>query len=585
MTRLISERLTIRTPETDSIGDIFRIMSSADLAERTGFKQMNDPSEAEGKIHQAIRSGDIFVISVIGRDNHIIGVIEVTPHYEDTPKGTTTNYDIGYFLEEEARGHGYMTETVNRLKKYLFEERNANYLTIFLEPDNPQSRNVALKCGFSFRYRKKDAAQSYRGREMDLEYYIAENESNKENKGNTIIMENYLNKQKWVNEGGIMFPIPGSATLMTSPGNGIFRIYEDKRFGRIGLEMIDEAFVFNFKIYDLDCDEIIDRIIGTWESKVFSETHKNLGIIFNGLKGTGKTIAAKLLSNRTGLPVIVISKPLEGMLEFIQSLNFEAVILIDEAEKTFEEEQAMLLKMIDGVYNCSRKLYILTTNKLNLDENLIGRPGRIRYVKQFGNLSKTAVSDIIDDNLIDISLKEGIMKLVDRLEISTIDILKAIIEECNITGSVPDSSIFNIPMAKYRVRILSFDGLDEERIEEMKQFITSHKPLAEDIETWMREKSDDASPRGKTWKQVIETDFDCRVKVKLIYSASPSLHSGQKLREFRTLSSPDANGFFEGEENWSDDRCLYCYLYCCEIPSLYKTSAECDAPFPDGDDL
>ena len=119
----------------------------------------------------------------------------------------------------------------------------------------------------------------------------------------------------------------------------------------------------------------------------------------------------------------------------------------------------------------------------------------------------------------------------------------------------------------------------------MKQFITSHKPLAEDIETWMREKSDDASPRGKTWKQVIETDFDCRVKVKLIYSASPSLHSGQKLREFRTLSSPDANGFFEGEENWSDDRCLYCYLYCCEIPSLYKTSAECDAPFPDGDDL
>ena len=66
---------------------------------------------------------------------------------------------------------------------------------------------------------------------------------------------------------------------------------------------------------------------------------------------TGKTIAAKLLCNKIGLPVIVISKPMDGMLEFIQSLCFEAIILIDEAEKTFDEEEDVLLKMIDGVYN------------------------------------------------------------------------------------------------------------------------------------------------------------------------------------------------------------------------------------------
>ncbi len=62
------------------------------------------------------------------------------------------------------------------------------------------------------------------------------------------------------------------------------------------------------------------------------------------------------------------------MLEFIQSLCFEAIILIDEAEKTFDEEEDVLLKMIDGVYNSKRKLYILTTNELNIDENLLGRP-------------------------------------------------------------------------------------------------------------------------------------------------------------------------------------------------------------------
>ena len=88
-----------------------------------------------------------------------------------------------------------------------------------------------------------------------------------------------------------------------------------------------------------------------------------------------------------GLPVIVISKPMDGMLEFIQSLCFESVILIDEAEKTFYDDREVLLKMIDGVYNSKRKLYILTTNKLTVDENLLGRPGRIRYIKEFNNLS------------------------------------------------------------------------------------------------------------------------------------------------------------------------------------------------------
>lgn len=168
----------------------------------------------------------------------------------------------------------------------------------------------------------------------------------------------------------------------------------------------------------------MQRIIKTWSSELFIKSNKNLGVIFNGLKGTGKTIAAKLLSNRMGLPVIVISKPIKGMLEFIQSLCFECIILIDEAEKTFKEEQEVLLKMIDGVYNSKRKLYLLTTNKLTVDENLLGRPGRIRYIKEFGNLSTKAVNEVIDDNLSDPALKIDILKLVDTLEISTIDILR-----------------------------------------------------------------------------------------------------------------------------------------------------------------
>ena len=237
-----------------------------------------------------------------------------------------------------------------------------------------------------------------------------------------------MEKQKWINNGGVYFPIPGYSTIYSSPGTGVFQIVVDPDTRRLGLGKISDTFEFNFKIYDLGCEDIFQRVITTWFSDSFIRDGKNLGVIFNGLKGTGKTIAAKLLSNRLGLPVIVVSKPISGLLEFIQSLCFECIVLIDEAEKTFDDESETLLKMIDGVYNNSRKLYLLTTNELTVDENLLGRPGRIRYIKQFSNLTIKAVNDYIEDNLIDKSLRAQVVRILDKLSISTIDRLKSLVE-------------------------------------------------------------------------------------------------------------------------------------------------------------
>ncbi|MBR2248629.1 MAG: AAA family ATPase, partial [Bacilli bacterium] len=84
-------------------------------------------------------------------------------------------------------------------------------------------------------------------------------------------------------------------------------------------------------------------------------------------------------------------------------LEFECIIFLDEAEKVFRNDDPnasqALLKMIDGVMNKSRKLYILTTNTLNINENLVGRPGRIKYIKTFSNISAKAINQYVDENL------------------------------------------------------------------------------------------------------------------------------------------------------------------------------------------
>ena len=127
----------------------------------------------------------------------------------------------------------------------------------------------------------------------------------------TEINDMELTRQKWVNEGGIFFPISGNTVLLKTPGRGVFNVVKSQNpmDARLGLQRIADTFEFNFKIYELGCEDMLRTIKTTWESRVFVEGEKNLGVIFNGLKGTGKTLSAKLLCNALDLPVVIVQYP------------------------------------------------------------------------------------------------------------------------------------------------------------------------------------------------------------------------------------------------------------------------------------
>jgi len=383
-------------------------------------------------------------------------------------------------------------------------------------------------------------------------------------------MENV--KQKWINEGGVLYPIPGYTTLLNSPGAGVFSVYQDMQTHRLGLTKLDDAFKFDFKIYDLGCEDVFENIIRTWNSEQFTSSSRNLGVIFNGLKGTGKTIAAKIISNRMALPVVIVPQAYDGIQDFIASLCFECIVLIDEAEKTFKDNQECLLKLIDGVYNEARKLYIMTTNKLSIDENLIGRPGRIRYIKRFGNLSAKAVSDFTDDNLEDASKKQKVLELVDSLEISTIDILKAIVEETNITGSVPTDSLLNVPRANYRYSVLMFRGLDDSKWDALKEYVRTTLGKDEELRSWLPKqwKKDED---GTEWnnEERLEQEFGCSCCTYTVSSNYSVLFKDQSTMWGTVLSEPDKEKWFQMEENYGDKDVVLCYLlHSYDAPSLYR---------------
>ena len=72
-----------------------------------------------------------------------------------------------------------------------------------------------------------------------------------------------------------------------------------------------------------------------------------------------------------------------------------------------------ILKLMDGVYkNSNRKLFILTTNKLYINNNLLNRPSRLRYLLEFDSLEPQVIEAYIKDNLKDMTYYDKVLENV-----------------------------------------------------------------------------------------------------------------------------------------------------------------------------
>jgi ribosomal-protein-serine acetyltransferase len=91
---------------------------------------------------------------ILLKDTHeFLGVCQFHPTPETLAQGHLhwpETFEIGYWLSTEAQGHGYMTEAVYALTRYIFRQcRDAQRVEILVDERNTASRNVAQRCGFT----------------------------------------------------------------------------------------------------------------------------------------------------------------------------------------------------------------------------------------------------------------------------------------------------------------------------------------------------------------------------------------------------------------------------------------------------
>jgi SpoVK/Ycf46/Vps4 family AAA+-type ATPase len=223
-------------------------------------------------------------------------------------------------------------------------------------------------------------------------------------------------------------------------------------------------FDFPYKIYG-NHDHILRRVGTAWGS-----LEGNLGILLNGIKGTGKTVSAQLLANWAiglGIPVLLVTHPipLTTVLEF---LDQPVVIIFDEFEKTHEQkqEQHALLTALDGMARSRHKrMYIFTTNTKTVDDNFIDRPSRIRYCWEFKRLTDDVLDDLIADILRpDLAhLGDAIRTYLTTRKILSIDVAKTVINEVNTFREAPEDFADILNLTEMDATGFTLEALNNER--------------------------------------------------------------------------------------------------------------------------
>lgn len=172
--------------------------------------------------------------------------------------------------------------------------------------------------------------------EQDLE-----EELNKE--GRKMLKINKAENEVW-NSFGNYFKKSNKSNQIHKLPVGIYVVHNTPE-GYI-LEILNEKYDFNYKIYGLE-SKLINRVI-----KTYNDTIGNLGMIFNGKKGTGKTVTAKQICNKFDLPVILMTFKDDNVQNYINSFQQDIVVFIDEYEKIFENG-ADLLSVMDGALDAT----------------------------------------------------------------------------------------------------------------------------------------------------------------------------------------------------------------------------------------
>lgn len=179
MRDIITRRLILRPWQLSDSKDLYEYSKSELVGPRAGWKPHKSEEESKETIKMFIKNNDSYAI-VLKEENKVIGGIGLHKRKPDSSLKALKQREIGYVLNPNYWGNEYIPEAVKALIEYGFMEMNLDLIWCGHFDFNSNSKRVNEKCGFNYKFTKKEILKSLDNMEVNVLYYnILRNEYKK----------------------------------------------------------------------------------------------------------------------------------------------------------------------------------------------------------------------------------------------------------------------------------------------------------------------------------------------------------------------------------------------------------------------
>lgn len=146
---------------------LFAFAKNPNVGPRAGWKPHESVEESLEIIKNIFEPNGVYKIVEKSTDK-IVGSIGYEP---DVTRDGVNSVEIGYSLDENCWGKGYMTEAVKEFLKNIFAETDVEVVAIKTNVENIGSQRVIQKSGFTYEGTVRKAGRDYDGSLRDIKIY------------------------------------------------------------------------------------------------------------------------------------------------------------------------------------------------------------------------------------------------------------------------------------------------------------------------------------------------------------------------------------------------------------------------------
>ncbi|MDX9692359.1 MAG: GNAT family N-acetyltransferase [Acholeplasmataceae bacterium] len=147
MKRLETDRLILRALSENDLDDFFNYCQKETVGPNAGWRPHQSIEESLRILNMMISENEVWGIE-LKENNRLIGTIGL--HVRNFDNALANRKEIGYVLDDTYWGYGFMTEAVNAVLDFAFNDLELSEVVVGHATTNLRSKRVIEKTGFIY---------------------------------------------------------------------------------------------------------------------------------------------------------------------------------------------------------------------------------------------------------------------------------------------------------------------------------------------------------------------------------------------------------------------------------------------------